>query len=257
MVVPDEMKRTNPPPGPSAVKIPAELAADRRLFLEQLAAATEQSAANGGRDGHSTSGVATMESSPLGPLPVGALGLLDRFAILLYEKIPTLALIAKGDRSTIYTRHILDSLNPLSLFQEPPGCILDIGSGGGFPGMPLAILWPGTKVVLLESRERKAGFLERTVRTMGLRNVRVACERLEEHSRKKEPVYDVVFIRAVAEVPRLIEMIAPSCLPGARWVYFAGGGIDREKLARDLAVTGRSGAEAIGTFGGRLLHGLV
>lgn len=250
MVGPDETQQKRQTPGPPAVKLPAELAADRRLFLERLALATEQGAA-GDR-------VAPISDSlPFGSLPEGALGLLDRYALLLYEKIPTLALIAKGDRSTLYTRHILDSLNPLSLFKEPPGCILDIGSGGGFPGIPLGIVWPGTKVVLLESRERKAGFLERTVRTLGLRNMKVACERLEEHSRKKEPVYDVLFIRAVAEVARQIEMIAPSCLPGARWVYFAGGGIDRERLSQDLAATGRTGEETTGRFGGRLLHGLV
>lgn len=193
----------------------------------------------------------------MAPLSATALTLLDRYARLLYEKIPTLALVAKSDRGTLYTRHILDSLNPLSLFAKPPEQILDIGSGGGFPGLPLGIVWPQTRVVLLESRERKAAFLEKTVRELGTRNVKVACERLEEHSRKKEPVYDAVFIRAVAEVARLVEMIAPSCVPGARWVYFAGGGIDREQLTRDLAQTGRTGEEAVGAFGGRLLHGLV
>ena len=235
--------------------IPADLAADRRLFLEQLARASESSDSSGGEG--ASGGTTAAATFHVAPLSATALELLDRYALLLYEKIPTLALIAKGDRSTLYTRHILDSLNPLSLFTKPPGCILDIGSGGGFPGLPLGIVWPETKVVLLESRERKAAFLERTVRQLGVRNVKVACERLEEHSRKKEPVYDVVFVRAVAELARLIEMIAPSCLPGARWVYFAGGGIDRDQLSRELAITGRTGEEAAGTFGGRLLHGLV
>jgi 16S rRNA (guanine527-N7)-methyltransferase len=177
--------------------------------------------------------------------------------LLLYERIPTLALISKNDRGTLYTRHILDSLNLLSLFPAPPECSLDIGSGGGLPGIPLAIAWPGARVVLLEGREKKAAFLERTARALGLRNVRVACERLEEHAKKGMPVYDALFIRAVAEFPRMIDEVSPSCRPGARWVYFAGGGIDREKLAADLAATGRSGTEALGRFGGRLLHGLV
>ncbi len=250
MVGSNESKAKQESPDPPSSAIPAELAADRRLYLERLALATESTPAiEQGSPPHGP-------PSPL-PLTSEALTLMDRYARLLYEKIPTLALIGKGDRSTIYTRHILDSLNPLSLFPEPPQYILDIGSGGGFPGIPLGIVWPETKVVLLESRERKAGFLERTVRSLSLKNVKVACERLEEHSRKKEPAYDVVFIRAVSEVARLLETIAPSCIPGARWVYFAGGGIDREQLTRALAITGRSGEEAIGAFGGRLLHGLV
>ena len=190
-------------------------------------------------------------------LPPDSITQLDRYALLLYERIPTLSLISKNDRGALYTRHILDSLNPLSLFPSPPECSLDIGSGGGLPGIPLAIAWPGSRVVLLEAREKKAAFLERTVRLMGLRNVRVACERLEEHAKKGMPIYDALFIRAVAEFPRMIDEMSPSCRPGARWVYFAGGGIDREKLTADLAATGRSGTEALGRFGGRLLHGPV
>ncbi|MGQ0650155.1 MAG: 16S rRNA (guanine(527)-N(7))-methyltransferase RsmG [Gemmatimonadaceae bacterium] len=213
--------------------IPTDLTADRSAFLESLPAAGDRA------------------PSSL------ALEQLDRFALLLYERIPTLALISKGDRTTLYTRHILDALNPLSLFDQPPECALDIGSGGGLPGVPLAIVWPSTRVVLLESREKKGAFLERTVRAMGLRNVKVACERLEEHARKGEPVYDAVFVRAVADTPRLIDEIAPRCLPRARWVYFAGGGVDLEQFRRELAVVGRTADEGRGLFGGRLLHGLV
>jgi 16S rRNA (guanine527-N7)-methyltransferase len=219
---------------PEPLVVPRELESDRRAFLEQLSPLLES-----------------------GAIPREAIGQLDRYAYLLYERIPTLALIAKKDRAILYTRHILDSLNPLSLFDVPPAAALDIGSGGGVPGIPLAMAWPMSRVVLVESRERKAAFLERTVRLLGLKNVRVACERLEEHARKGEPLYDALFIRAVADTPRLIDEMAPRCLPGATWTYFAGGGIDRVKLAADLAETGRSGVESTGRFGGRLLHGLV
>ncbi|HET9952783.1 MAG TPA: 16S rRNA (guanine(527)-N(7))-methyltransferase RsmG [Candidatus Eisenbacteria bacterium] len=228
------MRPGSPSSPPIPVAVPRELEADRAAYLTQLAPLIEG-----------------------GALPPDALSQLDRYALLLYERIPTLALISKNDRGSLYTRHILDSLNPLSLFPSPPECLLDIGSGGGLPGIPLAIVWPGTRAILLEAREKKAAFLERTVRMLRLKNVRVACERLEEHAKKGMPVYDALFIRAVAEIPRLIDEMAPSCRPGARWVYFAGGGIDREKLAADLATTGRSGTESIGLFGGRLLHGPV
>jgi 16S rRNA (guanine527-N7)-methyltransferase len=230
----EKRERNARPAAPMPIVVPRDLEADRETYLEQL--------------------------TPLlasGLLPADALPQLDRYTLLLYERIPTLALIAKSDRGTLYTRHILDSLNPLGLFAEAPATALDIGSGGGLPGIPLAIVWPATRVVLLEAREKKAAFLERAVRVLGLRNVRVACERLEEHARKGEPVYDALFIRAVADAPRLVDEMAPRCRPGATWAYFAGGGIDREKLAADLAATGRTGSEVPGRFGGRLLHGLV
>lgn len=182
---------------------------------------------------------------------------MDRYVALLCEQIPSLSLIGKGDRATLYTRHILDSLNPTPLFPKPPEWVLDIGSGGGLPGIPLAITWPESRVILLEAREKKAAFLERAVRALGLKNARVVCERLEEHARKGEPLYDALFIRAVAEPYRLVDEIAPRCRPGAVWVYFAGGGIDRERIESELARTGRTATETMGLFGGRLLHGLA
>jgi 16S rRNA (guanine527-N7)-methyltransferase len=230
----EKRERRNAPIDLGPVTIPPDLQADRDRYLEAL--------------------VPLLESRGL---PQVCLESLDRYALLLYERIPTLALIAKSDRATLYTRHLLDSLNPLTLFDAPPETVLDIGSGGGLPGIPLAIVWSTSRVVLLESRERKAAFLERAARRLALKNVRVACERLNEHARKGEPIYDALFIRAVAEAPRLIDEMAPRCRPGATWTYFAGGGIDRAKLAADLATTGRVGAEVSGAFGGRLLHGPV
>ncbi|HET7904772.1 MAG TPA: RsmG family class I SAM-dependent methyltransferase [Candidatus Eisenbacteria bacterium] len=215
--------------------IPEELKEDRAEFLARLAPWIERGAI----------GSSTIDK-------------LDEYAVLLYERIPTLALIGKGDRALVYTRHILDSLNPLSEFATPPEEILDIGSGGGLPGVPLALAWPGARAVLLESRERKAAFLERAVRQLGLsRRVRVLCERLEEHSQKCGPVYDALFMRAVADPAALVDEAAPSCRPGARWVYFLGAGIDRGALATAFGATGRSGEVVRGAFGGSLLVGDV
>lgn len=220
---------------PGAVVLPPELLPDRAEYLARLAPWIER-----------------------GTIDAPTIAKLDEYAVLLHERIPTLALIGKGDRDSIYTRHILDSLNPLSQFMAPPEEILDIGSGGGLPGIPLALVWSSTRVVLLESREKKAAFLERAVRQLGLRRrVRVLCERLEEHARKCGPVYDALFMRAVADPAALVDEAAPSCRPGARWVYFLGAGIDRAALAASLDVTGRSGSEVGGAFGGSLLVGDV
>src|SRR5438046_1973668 len=133
-----------------------------------------------------------------GALSADALQQLARFGQLVYTQVAQLSLVARGDRTVLYTRHILDSLNPIDIQSPPPSSALDIGSGGGFPGIPLAIVWPSTRFTILESREKKAGFLERAVRELGIRNVTVACGRLEEYGRSwtAEP-HRAVYVRAL------------------------------------------------------------
>lgn len=186
-------------------------------------------------------------------------GATDRFreyGRLLYERAASLSLVSKGDRRQIYTRHVLDSLNPIATFPEPPPSAWDIGSGGGLPGIPLAIVWPETRVTLLESRERKVGFLEQTVRTLQLSNVRVAWARLED----LQPVAgaergQAVLIRALGDLGGILARSSRLAGERASWVYFLGDRTPDEVLGPEEQRLW--GAEvAAGTFGGRLLRGL-
>src|SRR5689334_9405601 len=86
---------------------------------------------------------------------VRTLSLLTHFGLLVHDHAVRFGLISRGDRSSLFTRHVLDSLNPVSLFGRPPSTALDVGSGAGFPGIPLAIVWPSTTVTLIERREKK------------------------------------------------------------------------------------------------------
>src|ERR1044072_157239 len=99
--------------GSPDAQLPAELSADFDRFRAQLTAQRE-------RDPRWT-GLGSAD----------ALGTWREYGRLLYERSADLALGAKGDRDAIYTRHVLDSLNPLTLYQRPPASLLDIGSGGG------------------------------------------------------------------------------------------------------------------------------
>lgn len=184
--------------------------------------------------------------------------LLVRFGLLVHAQAESQALIARGDRSHLFTRHVLDSLNPLNLFASPPGSAIDIGAGAGFPGIPLAVVWPATRFTLLESRERKAGFLERAVRELGLRNVTVVCERLETLGSgwRVEPV-EAVFVRAVGGLDHLLAGIAPAAShSGCRWIYFLGGESDAAAIRDGLGARGLGSGEVMqGLFGGRLLTG--
>ena len=178
---------------------------------------------------------------------------LSRYGLLVHEHVARLSLIASGDRPVVFTRHVLDSLNLATCTAVPPGSLLDVGSGAGFPGIPLAIVWPRTRVTLLESRDRKAGFLEQAVRRLSLDNVRVVCDRLERVSQDRSlGRFGAVTVRAVGDLPRLLELAEPLAEPRAWWAYFLGGGI-RDHEAQAL-VPGEARVET-GAFGGRILRG--
>jgi 16S rRNA (guanine527-N7)-methyltransferase len=191
-----------------------------------------------------------------GALTAEAFHLLARFGQLVYTQVAQLSLVAHGDRTVLYTRHILDSLNPLDLQSPPPQSGLDIGSGGGFPGIPLAIVWPGTRFTILDSREKKAGFLERAVRELGLRNVAVACGRLEEYGRSwtAEP-HRCVYIRALGDLPELLRAAERVAVPSAEWIYFLGAGVSPERFIAQLGPLGQWVEIVEGSFGGRLVRG--
>lgn len=191
-----------------------------------------------------------------GALSAEAVQLLARFGQLVYTQVAQLSLVARGDRTVLYTRHILDSLNPIDIQSPPPASALDIGSGGGFPGIPLAIVWPGTRVTILESREKKAGFLERAVRELGIKNVAVACGRLEEYGRSwtAEP-HRSVYIRALGDLPEVLRSAERVAVPGGEWHYFLGAETSAERLVSTLGPAGEWTSVVTGAFGGRLLRG--
>ncbi len=183
---------------------------------------------------------------------------IDRFreyGRLLYERAASLSLVSKGDRQQIYTRHVLDSLNPIAIFPEPPQSAWDIGSGGGLPGIPLAIVWPSTRVTLLESRERKAGFLEQAVRSLQLSNVRVVCARLEDlPAVAASESGQAVLIRALGGLGGILARSSRLAGEQASWVYFLGDRTPDDVLGPEEQRLWRAEV-ASGTFGGRLLRG--
>jgi 16S rRNA (guanine527-N7)-methyltransferase len=120
-------------------------------------------------------------------------------------------LTAIADPSEAWSRHVLESLRLLPLL-ENAGNLIDVGSGGGLPGMVLAIARPKLAVTLLEATGKKARFLEQTVRGLGLPNVNVVSERAETAaqvgSRLRER-FDLVTARAVAPLRVLLELTVP------------------------------------------------
>lgn len=192
----------------------------------------------------------------MGAIRPGAMSLLAQFGALVHEQSNRLALVARGDRPILFTRHVLDSLNPIEVLSPPPASALDVGSGAGFPGIPLAIVWPQTSVTLLESRDKKCGFLERAVRELGLRNVTVVCARLEDFGKtwQAEP-HVCVLVRAVGNLPTILSRAGSAAAPGAGWVYFLGRDSVAEDVIRSLGAAGFAARVVTGPFGGKLLCG--
>lgn len=117
---------------------------------------------------------------------------------------------------------VADSLLPLDYFPETGTC-LDVGSGAGFPAIPLAICRPRIRFFLMEPNSKKGGFLKQTIRLCGLKRTEVIRERIENPSRPLPfKAVDIITSRAMAPLPKLIGWCAPYLTPGGLMVAFLG-----------------------------------
>lgn len=141
------------------------------------------------------------------------LPLLRRHAQLLAES-PVQTTTVKGEM--VVARHYAESLEAYRLSGAPEaGVVVDVGSGGGFPGLVIAAVAPGMEVHLVESRRKRANLLDEMAEALGLGNVRVYGARAEEAGRGAlRERADLVIARAVAPLPVLLEYTAPLAATG-------------------------------------------
>ncbi|BDS13875.1 16S rRNA (guanine(527)-N(7))-methyltransferase RsmG [Aureispira anguillae] len=138
--------------------------------------------------------------------------------------------ISRKDIDNIYVRHVLHSMSLAKIFQFKDGSkVMDLGTGGGFPGIPLAILFPNVDFLLVDSIGKKVRVTEEVARAVGLKNVRTQQIRAEELKEK----FDFVVTRAVAVLPQLVRwthrVISDKHQHGTPNGIWALKGIDRAK----------------------------
>ena len=146
----------------------------------------------------------------------------------------------------IRVRHFLDSLTVAKAANLSAGTrLIDVGAGAGFPGLPLAIVFPELQVTLLEATGKKIAFLDHVIQTIGITNANTLNARAEEagHMPDQRGAYDVVAARAVARLPSLLEYLLPLAKVGGVCVAMKG---------RTAAEESDDARRALTTLGGRL-----
>ncbi|MDE1989920.1 MAG: 16S rRNA (guanine(527)-N(7))-methyltransferase RsmG [Betaproteobacteria bacterium] len=135
------------------------------------------------------------------PLPEEGIDRFERYLDLLEKWNAVINLTAVRDRARMVTLHLLDSLTVVSRLSGKSR-LLDVGSGGGMPGIPLAIALPQLQVTLLEPNQKKAAFLRQAKLELGLENVRVVAERVE--CWQTDDRFDAIVSRAFSDLPDFV-----------------------------------------------------
>ncbi len=153
-----------------------------------------------------------------------------RFADMLEETNLYLNL-TRVPPAEYHTLHFLDSLALAAIMPPKPGSrLLDVGTGAGFPGLPLALAYPDLHVTLMDGTRKRLDFLEEAISALGLVNVTTLHGRAEEIARlpTHRQHYDLVTARAVAKLPQLVQWLVPLARPGGLAIAYKSRDIDEE-----------------------------
>lgn len=151
-------------------------------------------------------------------LPTESIPSLLRYAELLEEKNKVMNLTAIKDPDEVARLHFLDSAALLKLLDFRNKAVVDVGTGAGFPGLPIRILEPSARVTLLDSLGKRITFLQEVCDELGLRDVTCVHDRAEEFAVKRRESFDVAVSRAVASLPLLAELCLPLVKTGGTFV---------------------------------------
>ena len=167
-------------------------------------------------------------------LPAETRAKLLAYLALLQKWNKTFALTALRDPTQAVSHHLLDSLAilPYVTFDS----LLDVGSGGGQPGIPLAIVRPELRVTLLDSNSKKTAFLQQAAIELGLKNIAVHCGRVEQYQPATQ--FAAIVSRAFSELADFVNLSRQLLAPQGRWLAMKGVWPHEEiaRLPNDVSV---------------------
>ena len=175
---------------------------------------------------------------------------LSRYLDLLFEANARMNLTRITDRAAAEVQHVGDALTLLPFLPSQAGVfrprLADVGSGGGVPGIPLAIACPDLSVLLIESTKKKAAFLKQAIESLNLSNVSVSEWRAEDVARSNNrESFDIVTARAVATLDFLAEWCLPLAKKGGKFLAMKGPKIAEELPAAKRAIKLAGGGEPV------------
>lgn len=164
---------------------------------------------------------------------------LYRFYEMVIEKNKVMNLTAITDYEEFVIKHFVDSLMIAKVMDMTmPMTVLDIGTGAGFPGVPIKLVYPETKVLLLDSLNKRLNFLNEVIAELGLKDITTIHSRAEELQAKGEyrESFDLCVSRAVSALPTLSEYCLPYVKLGGKFIAYKATGADEEIEASKTAI---------------------
>lgn len=188
-------------------------------------------------------------------VPLEAPALLARYGKLLVEKNQVMNLTAITDPQDVATLHMLDCAALLNCASFAGKSLIDVGTGAGFPGLPLKILVPSLETTLLDSLNKRVDWLNETIDALGLEGAQAIHGRAEEAGRKPDlrERFDFAAARAVADLRLLCELCLPFVKTGGRFLAMKGTDCGQE-LNAALPAIQILGAGVEGIFDYQIPH---
>lgn len=175
---------------------------------------------------------------------------LEDFCDFLAEKNKVMNLTAIEDEQAVEVKHLIDSLEAVQLIgklrSDEPFSLVDVGCGAGFPGIPLKVIFPDDKFVLLDSLQKRITFVTEAANKIGLENIECMAARAEEfgHTQARES-FDFCVSRAVAQMNVLLEYCLPLVKVGGYCLMYKAQDFEEELLASKKALE-ELGGEYVG-----------
>ena len=172
--------------------------------------------------------------------------LVNRFYEMLIERNKVMNLTRITDKKEFYEKHILDSLLVCKINDLRNKKIIDIGTGAGFPGIPVKIFFPETDMVLLDSLNKRLVFIDDVINELHLESVITVHGRAEElgHDKRFRESFDIVLSRAVADLSVLSELCIPFVKVNGLFISYKSSDTDEEILNAENAIHILSGSAA-------------